>query len=102
LRDAALDLGDDALALSAQHQLLGLAPFDAIEWRCMGDMLATARDAIGATAAYAYSARIAPSDAQTEAHLAAVQAGNFDSFAVTGGFATPRPRQLIRFARRAA
>ena len=101
LRDATLDLGDDLLALSAQHGVLGLAKFEAVEWRCMGDMLAAA-DADGAMAAYAYAAKIAPGDAQTESRIAAARAGDLQTFAVTGGFATPRPRQLIRFARRAA
>jgi len=101
LRDAALDLGDDVLALSAQHGVLDLAKFDAIEWRCMGDMLAAA-DADGAMAAYAYAAKVTPGDAQTISRLEAARAGDLQTFAVTGGFTTARPRQLLRFARRAA
>lgn len=102
LRDAALDLGDDTLALSAQHEVLGRAPYDAIEWRRMGAMLASVDDRAGAEAALAYALKLVPGDKATIAQLDALNAGDFSAFAVKGGFATPLPRQRVRFARRAA
>jgi len=102
LRDAALDLGDEVLAWSAQHALLRLEPLNTIEWRCLGDMLATGGDVEGAVAAFNHAARLAPDDTENKAHLAALRTGDFSTYAVTGGFGTPQPRQLIRFARRAA
>jgi hypothetical protein len=102
LRDAAIDLGDLTLGISAQQSLLALVRFDAIEWRCIGALFATAGDSEGADAAFQYALKLAPGDAPTRAYLTALQAGDFGAFAVTGGFATPPFRQQIRFARRAA
>lgn len=102
LRDAAMDLGDDLLAWSAQHALLQLEPLNMIEWRCLGDMLASGGDPEGAAEAFNHALRLAPDDSENRAHLAALQAGDFSRYSLIGGFGTPRPRQLIRFARRAA
>jgi hypothetical protein len=102
LRDAALDLGDDPLALSAQQEVVARVPYDPIEWRCMGAMLVTVRDEPGAAAALSYALKLAPGDEQTIASLDALRAGDFGPFAVHGGFMTPPARKRIRFARRAA
>lgn len=102
LRDAAMDLGDDALALSAQHHVVNLTRFDAVEWRCLGAMLATSGSNEAAEAAFLYADKIAPGDPTTLAHLAALRSGDFEEFAVRGGFGTPEYRKRLRFARRKA
>ena len=102
LRDAALDLGDDALAISVQHHLANLMRFNAVEWRCLGAMLATAGSNDAGEAAFLHAEKLAPNDPVTVEHLAALRAGDFSAFAVTAGFGTPEYRKRLRFARRTA
>lgn len=102
LRDAALDLGDDALAIDAQHHVANLMRFNAVEWRCLGALLATKGSNAAAEEALVHAERIAPTDPVTVAHLAALRSGDFDAFAVKAGFDTPEYRQRLRFARRTA
>jgi len=102
LRDAALDLGDDALAISAQHHLANLMRFNAIEWRCLGALLATSGSKDAGEAAFLHAEKLAPNDPATLEHLAALRTGDFSAFAVKAGFGTPEYRKRLRFARRTA
>ena len=100
LRDAALDLGDHALAISAQHHLANLMRFNAIEWRCLGALLATSGSKDAGEAAFLHAEKLAPNDPATLEHLAALRSGDFSAFAVKAGFGTPEYRKRLRFARR--
>jgi len=102
LRDAALDLGDLALALTAQHHLANLKHLDALEWRCLGDMLATVGSSEAAEAAFIRADKLAPGDPLLAARLTALRSDDFGDFTVRSGFATPEPRKQLRFARRQA
>lgn len=102
LRDAALDLGDEMLALSAQEAVIARAPFDVVEWRCLAAMLATAKAAEAAEAALDYAAKLSPDDAHIQTDLVSVKAGNLAEIAIDGGFGTPLRRKKIRSARRLA
>jgi hypothetical protein len=102
LRDAALDLGDDAIAISAQHHFVNLVRFDATEWRYLGAMLVTAGRREAGEEALLHADKIAPGDPATIEQLAALRSGDFSAFAVKAGFGTPEYRKRLRFARRTA
>ncbi|WP_442678965.1 hypothetical protein ACSBM8_15880 [Sphingomonas sp. ASY06-1R] len=100
IRDAALDLGDHQTAMRAQKLILTRTPYDVVERRRVGAMLAACGDAPAAEAALADTLRRAPSDAETIAQLEALRSGDFTQFAVNGGSTTPPARKRIRFSRR--
>jgi Flp pilus assembly protein TadD len=102
LRDAALDLADIETGLAAQRAVLDRMPFDGVEWRRLGDLLATIGDITQARAAFARALQIAPGDDDVRTRLAALDAYDFDLFAVRAGFATPAGRRELRTARRGA
>ena len=97
IRDAALDLGEIALAARAQAFIAQGDRTNVDEWVMLGEILGSAGLDQAAEVALIHACRIAPADDEaTPARLAALRERRFDAYRVLAGFASPPWRVALR------
>lgn len=101
IRDAALDLGEIALAAEAQAAITGLSYNRGTEWVVLAEILGTGGGAPHAETALIEALRLSPIDLPALERLDALREGRFEQYHVLHGFGTPPWRIALRTRSRA-
>ena len=101
IRDAALDLGEIALAAEAQASITGLSYNRATEWVVLAEVLGTGGAIVPAETALIEALRLSPLDVFARERLDALRDGGFEPYHVHHGFGSPPWRIALRARHRA-
>lgn len=102
IRDAGLDLGDYRLAALAQRLAADWDAANALEWKILGEALATGGAFEEAEEAFVTALALQRRDRDGLRRLRAVRAGDFTNYRLEGGFGSMPSRRRLRAQHRPA